>query len=104
MRRTPISRSKKEQRRARRSAARTRSGGEPDLSLAGGTFHIAYYDGTNKDLRYATSPDGSTWTLSTIATAGDSGNYPSLGITGTGGVRISYHHQSDSSLRAITGP
>jgi hypothetical protein len=80
------------------------TGGEPDLSLAGGTFHIAYYDNTNKDLRYGTSPDGSTWSLSTIAAAGDSGNYPSLALTGTGGVRISYYHKSDTSLRAIAGP
>jgi len=80
------------------------TGGEPDLSLVGGTFHIAYYDNTNEDLRYARSPDGSTWTLGTIATAGDSGNYPSLGITATGDVRISYFHRSDNSLRAVAGP
>jgi hypothetical protein len=80
------------------------TGGEPDLSLAGGSFHIAYYDSMNKDLRFATSPDGTTWTLSTIASAGDSGNYPSLAITATGGVRIAFYHKSDTSLRAIVGP
>ena len=46
----------------------------------------------------------STWTLSTIATAGDSGDHASLGMTATGGVRISDFHKSDNSLPAIIGP
>jgi hypothetical protein len=80
------------------------TGGEPDLSLAGGSFHIAYRDDTTKDLRIATSPDGVTWTTETIAGAGDNGNFPSIAVASDGRVGISFYHRTDTSLRSIFGP
>jgi hypothetical protein len=79
-------------------------GGDPDLSLADGSLHIAYYDDTNKDLRYATSPDGSTWTTSTIYSSGNTGHFPSIAVTPTGHARISFYHRTNTSLQAIFGP
>ncbi len=79
-------------------------GAEPDLSLAGGSFRIAYYDDTNKDLRMATSTDAATWTLETIASKANTGRFPSLAVSSTGGVGISYYRPKDTSLRATFGP
>lgn len=82
----------------------TFTGGEPSMSLAGGTFHIAYQDDTTRDLRYATSPDGTTWTFDTILSKGDTGHFPSLAITASGAARISFYNRSDTALRAVSGP
>jgi len=79
-------------------------GGEPDLSLAGGSFKIAYDDETNKDLRFATSADATTWTLETLASSGNTGRFPSLAVSPTGVVGISVYRHQDTSLRAIIGP
>ena len=79
------------------------TGAEPSLSLAGGTMHIAYQDATTFDLRYATSADGSTWNLTTIPVAGATGYFPSLGISTTGIVRVSYDNETDTSLRSVSG-
>jgi hypothetical protein len=80
------------------------TGGDLDLSLGGGSFHIAYSDDTNKDLRLATSPDGTTWTLSTIFANGNTGHFPSVAVASNGETCISFYHRTDTSLRAVFGP
>ena len=51
-------------------------------------IHIAYYDSSNDDLKYAYSPNGNpgadiTWTINSIDTLGNVGIYPSLAIDPT---------------------
>jgi hypothetical protein len=78
-------------------------GAEPDLSLAGGSFRIAYYDDTNRDLRLAASTDAATWTFETLASTGSTGRFPSLAVSPTGSVAISFYRPKDRSLRAVFG-
>jgi hypothetical protein len=80
------------------------TGADPSLSLAGDTIHIAYRDVTNADLRYATSPDGSTWLSERIKGADATGYYPSLGITVAGTAWISFYDGTKNALLASIGP
>lgn len=82
----------------------TMTGAEPDLSLGDGTFHIAYGDVTNGDLRLASSADGSTWTLETIVSTDDVGHFPSLWVTPTGKVRITHYDDTNTQLLSMFGP
>jgi hypothetical protein len=76
----------------------------PSLDLQGDVFHVAYPDDTNGDLRYATSADGITWTPVAVVSTGDVGDVPSLVVSATGGVTISYHDLGGTALRGVRGP
>ena len=82
----------------------TMTGGEPELSLGDGTFHIAYGDVTNEDLRLASFADGSTWTLETIVSTDDVGHFPSLLVSASGKVRITHDDETNTQLLSMFGP
>lgn len=64
-------------------------------------IHIAYYDETNGDLKYATNSSGA-WVTSTIESTGTVGTYVSLEITGDDDIYISYFDTTNNSLKYAT--
>ncbi len=68
------------------------------LNSATGKPSVAYYDVTNKDLKYA-SFDGTTWTAVTVDSAGDVGKYASLAIDKTGKPYIAYFDATNEDLK-----
>jgi fibronectin type III domain protein len=68
-----------------------------------GRIHIAYYDTTNQDLRYARQDAGGSWALKVIDTTGDVGTYTSLGLDGIGQVHISYYDATNGELKVAFG-
>jgi hypothetical protein len=56
-----------------------------------GVLAVSYYDRTNGDLKFAYSRDGgTTWSIQTVFTDGDSGRYTSLAFMVDGRPAISY--------------
>jgi hypothetical protein len=76
----------------------------PLLDTTGDVFHVAYPDDTNGDLKYASSLDGITWITGTVVSSGDIGDFPSAGVTSTGGVEISYFDSGHTALKSVAGP
>jgi hypothetical protein len=75
-----------------------------DSSMANdslGHLHIAYYDQTNKDLRYANNTDG-TWVTQTVDSTGDTGPGCSIVIDQQGWAHISYCNLSSYNLSYAT--
>ncbi|MCA9575030.1 MAG: sialidase family protein [Polyangiales bacterium] len=61
------------------------------IAFNGNTVAISYYDRTNGDLKYASSTDGgTTWSIHTVFTDGDSGRYSSLAFMVDGRPAISF--------------
>lgn len=84
----------------------------PSLIIeADGSQHIAYYDHSEGDLRYATRSNGS-WDFETVDSGGDTGLTPSLVLDAEGNPWISYYdrtnwqvklaHKSDGEWRIET--
>jgi len=63
---------------------------------AGGYPHIAYYDITNHDLKYAWH-DGDSWHVETVDSSGTVGLYPSLALDAAGQPHISYKRDVDGN-------
>jgi len=59
---------------------------------SGGVLHIAYWDATNEDLKYAKKFNGN-WTIETVASANNSGQYCALALDSSGQPHISYRWQ-----------
>ncbi len=75
-------------------------GDDPALAIdSQDTVHIAYFDRTNADLRYARGTAGA-WTIETAADLEDMGRYASLALDAQGAPRIAYY---DFSLIHLTG-
>jgi len=83
------------------------------IAADGDSVYVAYYDSTGKDLMLAYSDDcGSTWSSSTVESANDVGQYPSIAVE-FGGYRgiydivsISYYDNTNYDLRfarSLTG-
>ena len=66
-----------------------------------GTAHIAYYDSTNGDLRYATTVSGQ-WYYWIIDDDEDVGYNPSIAIDSQDNVHISYNDYANGTLRYAT--
>ncbi len=62
---------------------------------------IAYYDATNKDLKYA-HLFGSRWSISTVAHAGKVGLFPSLAYDSAGHAGISFYDEAHLALKFAT--
>ncbi len=60
--------------------------------------HIAYYDQTNRDLRYARW-DGSRWLITTVDPTGVAGKWCSLALDGSDRAHISYYDQTQKVLK-----
>jgi hypothetical protein len=56
----------------------------------GGGLAIGYYDATEGDLDVAQSPDGTTWTPSTLEALGDTGHHPAIAFDPHGDVGALY--------------
>jgi hypothetical protein len=72
---------------------------------ANGRLHVSYYDGTNRDLKYATCATGcgtlENWQIITADSAGDVGKYSSLAIDSGGRIHISYLDDATDDLRYL---
>ncbi|MFA6332546.1 MAG: hypothetical protein WCX22_06310 [Methanoregula sp.] len=78
------------------------TGRNPSLALDTKEYsHIAYYDSTNEDLRYA-SWDGTQWVLETVDSMGDVGGHPSLAIDNSDRPHISYYGATSKELKYAT--
>lgn len=66
---------------------------------------IAYFDGTNGDLKLATS-DGKKWTYYTVESKGSTGLYPSFQFDNTDRPTMSYYRKTGGDLRfaVMTAP
>lgn len=80
------------------------TGGEPSLSLPGGTPLIAYQDVTGGNLRYARLQDGTTWIMGTITGPNDTGYFPSLVVSTTGKEWITFYDRTKTALMYSVGP
>jgi len=72
-------------------------------------FHVAYYDGGNGDLWYATSvgdgncgPYGNDWACYPVSVSGDVGKYASLYVDSGGHFHIAYYSATDDALMYAT--
>ena len=63
-----------------------------------GRPHIAYYDKSKKDLKYARWT-GTTWVITTIDSTGDVGKYASLALDSHDLAHISYYDSTHASLK-----
>lgn len=63
-----------------------------------GTPVFAYFDAVNLDLRFARRTGPSTFTKELIATAGDTGRGPSIAVSTTGEIAVSFY---DSTARMV---
>ncbi len=66
-----------------------------------GETHIAYFDATNQDLKYAHGDSGA-WEIKTVDAVGSVGRSCSLHVTAFGSVRISYHDQTTDTLKVAS--
>lgn len=65
-----------------------------------GNLHVAYYDETNMDLKYAFKAAGSgAWANETVDSSGMVGREPSIAIDPSGGVNIAYYEETNHYLK-----
>ncbi|MBU0553839.1 hypothetical protein KKF91_09710 [Myxococcota bacterium] len=63
-----------------------------------GQIHVAYYDVTAGDLKYALGIErlgGLTWSVMTLDADGDAGTWPSIAVNGEGLAGVAYRAQSE---------
>jgi len=70
---------------------------------ATGRLHTAYYDATNRDLRYARKDPGKAWIRKVLDVAGDVGSHASIALDSAGVVRIAYRDETNQRLKIATG-
>ena len=68
-----------------------------------GRLHVAYYDETNKDLKYARKDPGSVWSRKVLDLTGDVGSHPSIAVDDSGAVHIAYRDETNKRLKVATG-
>ena len=64
-----------------------------------GRVHVAYYDVTNADLRYAMRTADGVWTLEVVDSSGDMGRHASLAVDASGAPHIAYYDATNGDLR-----
>ncbi|PLX96270.1 MAG: hypothetical protein C0621_02340 [Desulfuromonas sp.] len=65
---------------------------------ASGNVHLAYYDATAQDLKYATDATGS-WVSEIVDATGDVGQFTSLALDAEGKVYIAYYDVTNADLK-----
>jgi hypothetical protein len=75
-------------------------GSSCDLAIGvDGTLHIAYYDATHGDLKYAMQPPGATqWTIQVVASEGDVGSSVGIAVDAKRNVHIAFYDRSNGDL------
>jgi hypothetical protein len=73
------------------------------LHPATGRIHAAYYDATNRDLRYARKDPGGAWIRKVVDAPGDVGSHVSIGLNVEGGVHIAYRDETNRRLKLASG-
>ena len=66
-----------------------------------GKAHIAYYDGSNGDLKYASNSTGS-WQIETIDSVGDVGRYAAIALDSNDNPHIAYTDVTNWALKYAT--
>ncbi|MGN6627319.1 MAG: hypothetical protein ACTHLN_11940 [Tepidisphaeraceae bacterium] len=69
------------------------------IGIVGDTPAVAYFDGTDGDLIYATRNSDGTWTRTVVDHKGSTGLYPSLHFSDDGRPYIAYYAKSTGDLR-----
>lgn len=66
-----------------------------------GRIHIAYYDETNRDLRYASRSNSGSWSggWDLIDNLGDVGKFCSIAVNSSGKAHVSYYDATNSKLK-----
>jgi hypothetical protein len=64
-----------------------------------GRTHVAYYDVTNGDLKYAASDDDKSWMVEVVDGLGDVGEFASIAVDLKGIPHISYHDRTSHDLK-----
>ena len=67
-----------------------------------GKTHVAYYDLSNHDLKYASTTDNVTWTIEVVDSLGDVGEYASICVDAKGNPHISYSDSTNQDLKYAT--
>lgn len=73
------------------------------VNASTGQVHVAYYDFTNGDLRYARKDPGNAWVLRLVDTIGDVGGFPSISTGSAGAVLIGYFDETNHQLKLAIG-
>jgi hypothetical protein len=68
-----------------------------------GRIHVAYYDATHQDLRYARKDSGRAWVLRLIDLTGDVGSYTGIGVDTAGNAHITYYDATNHQLKVTSG-
>lgn len=68
-----------------------------------GRIHVAYYNGTTQDLKYARKDPGGAWVRRTLDQNGMVGTHTSTAVDGSGAVHISYYDDTNDDLKVASG-
>lgn len=82
-------------------------GRDPSLAVdANGRVHVTYYDGTNRDLKYATCAatcaTSANWAMLAVDQTGDVGAHTSLAVDATGRLHVGYDDATNGNLKYAT--
>ena len=68
-----------------------------------GRLHVAYYDATRQDLRYARRDSGQPWVRRLLDATGDVGSHVSIAVDAAGGVAVAYRDETNRRLKIARG-
>lgn len=69
-----------------------------------GRLHVAYYDATHRDLKYARKDSAGPWVRKVLDVENDVGSHPSIAIDVWGVVHIAYRDETNQRLKIADGP
>jgi len=70
---------------------------------ASGRLHVAYYDATHGDLRYARKDGSGAWTRRLLDAVGDVGSHLSMTLDAAGAIAVAYRDESQRVLKLARG-
>jgi hypothetical protein len=80
-------------------------GGGPSLVIhpTSGRIHVAYYDATRGDLRYARKDSGAGWSRRLLDAVGNVGTRASISVDAAGAVAIAYRDETQRVVKLVRG-